>query len=309
METNSVRRDGTPFNNGEFVTAIRSVVPRERVRGTGYGHSDGTTWDVKHDGSCGFEIASPAMMMDDAGECIELKNVCAQILTVQPQINRQCGLHVHVEVLDYTWDDMRRLLALWTRYEPFFFELLPPSRRHNTYCKPLRKSVWTAGNSPSWPSVDRSIDARDERTFRSTTLFAGDRYHALNIDHFWSAGRIEFRLHSGTIDYVKIRNWVRLLLALVQRVKQGSMPRISKVDANDRNVPFTTYYVLKVLGLIRSKYVPDVAPECEDLVNWCEARRRLFDGTVNRTGRRGRAVANEEPGEELGSYARTTGEV
>lgn len=298
MEMNSQTATGTSLTQRMLFDAISPLGLSNRVIQAGYTHNDGSVWEVKTDGSCGYEVTSPAMMFSNDDELPELRSVCNALTRVGPRIDRRCGLHVHIEVRDYTWDDLRRLLALWTRYEPFFFELLPPSRRNNQYCMPLRKSSWTGPESSTWGVVSRGIDCTTEASFNGAMRGGYGRYHTLNLDNFWRGGRIEFRLHSGTIDYTKIRNWTKLLLALVARVKQPQMPRISKVTANERVDGFNAYYVLKVLGLIRSRYVPDVPASNVDLLNWVEARRRLFDGSQRtRGGRRGTAVASPESGE------------
>lgn len=302
MELNNVLTNGSRLDmrtlHANVTRAVASTGDTTRVVSVGYSHNAGDVWETKTDGSCGYEVTSPAIMLDDEGDNASLRAVCDSLKTLAPQINRQCGLHVHIEVRDFNWDDMRRLLALWSRYEPFFFEMLPASRRGNQYCMPIRKSTWAGPtNMGTWSAVSAAIDATTEREFQRLRGAYG-RYHTLNLDNFWMSGRIEFRLHSGTVDYVKIRNWTKLLLALVARVKQPNLPRISKITNDDRAEGFNAYYVLKQLGLIRSKYIAEVPASNEALVHWVEARRQLFlNPTRQRGGRRGTNVASPERGE------------
>lgn len=44
----------------------------------------------------------------------------------------------------------------------------------------------------------------------------GCRYHKVNLSSFWRHHTVEFRHHSGTTDFAKISNWVRLLSRLIE---------------------------------------------------------------------------------------------
>lgn len=276
MEMNTTTTAGATLSEQAIREAIAPVVGRRLGTGRGYFHSNGRTWDVKSDGSCGWEVASPALTLDDEGDNAELRGVCDALTNVRPMVNRQCGLHVHVDCRDFNWDDMRRLIALWARYEPFFFSLCPPSRRRNQYCAPVRRTEWAGQDSGNWSEMNAAINASTETEFARHARTSG-RYTALNTSGWWTNGRVEFRLHSGTVNYVKIRNWTKLLCAIVARAKHPDMPRVSKVTAANRDTAFNTYYVCKVLGLIPSRYIADVPASNAALVAWVEARRRQFD--------------------------------
>jgi hypothetical protein len=99
------------------------------------------------------------------------------------RVNKSCGLHVHLDARQ--WDRVEaekraRRLAKWLG---ILSELVPLSRRENTYCKP--------GFSQA------------------------DRYHAVNFTSYEKHRTIEVRLHSGTCDYSKIIAWIRLLELLL----------------------------------------------------------------------------------------------
>ena len=275
---------------GAAKAGVRAAgLPATRVsnRGAGYYHSSGTTWDVKTDSSCGYggtgwELASPAMVMDENAECAELREVCNAVKALGPRIDKKCGLHVHVEVRDYTHDDLRRLLILWARYEPFFFELCPPSRSTSaharTYCPPIRKATWADSDSGHWSRLEIGLNEQvmphSEGRFQSTMSHAPRG--AVNLAHFWTGKRIEFRLAAGTIEYEKIQRWAQVLLALVARAKHPTMP-VATPGAWS-NTSFSVRYIAKMLGLAASQHMPasEVSPESEKLIAWMEARRAQF---------------------------------
>jgi hypothetical protein len=257
------------------------VLDANRVasRAASYYHSDGRTWDVKTDASCGWEVASPAMLLDAGGYNEELRLVTKALRDMGAQTNASTGLHVHVDASDLTQDAFQRLLILWTRYEPFWYQLVPESRRDNHYCQPLRRSTyrdterheWTGGMS-GWLALspDRMI-----RTMRTR----GFGRMGLNFAGWWRHGRVEFRLGGGTLIYDKIHRWAQLLTMLVWRAKTDQLPPVtfSTVDAR---VPVTARQMARVLGLRPSAgYTP---PEgSAELVAWMESRfRRLNPGVA-----------------------------
>lgn len=294
MEMNRTTTTGAALTEAALVR-VCDVTGRRSQRGAGYYHSDGRTWDVKLDGSCGWEVASPALVLDENGDNVELRAVCDGLTALRPQVDRSCGLHVHVDCSDYDWRDLQKLMSLWARYEPYFFSLCPPSRRRNTYCQPLRRTEWAGRDSDIWPTVASAIEATTQAAFERNAMVLG-RYTSLNVSGFWRHGRVEFRLHSGTVNYTKIRNWTKMLLALVARVKHPTAPRINKLGRTEQ-VMFTgrravngpTAYISRVLGLGASRTVAsDVPAENRQLVAWMEARRRQFDPSATVTARAAR---------------------
>lgn len=275
MEVRSHRIDRTAYPQRELTDALRHA--RLTVRQGGYYHSDGTRWDVKTDSSCGFEVATPALTMDRDGHCAELRAGIDAINTVRPRVDRQCGLHVHIDCRDLTWRQMQTLVVLWMRYEPYFFELFPRSRRANHYCPPLRKSEWGGQHGYSWTSMRELMTATNEDAFRR--FGRGAPRGALNLSGWWHHGRIEFRLGSGTTDYDKVRNWVLIVLALVDRAKNG--PDVQRVIRQPKeHLGFTSRWVFRVIGLVAGGWVQNPPELGEQLLRWADQRRRKFN-TMN----------------------------
>jgi hypothetical protein len=264
--------------DGEVIKeAMRNArVPRINRRAPGYYHSDGTTWDVKTDSSCGWEIASPKLTLDERDENESLDRACLALNAAGAVCDNSTGLHAHIDVSDFNWRDMQRLIALWVRYEPFFFEVTPPSRRGNAYCLPLRRSSWSGRDGTAWPHTGVILSAATEEAFRNSLSLVPRG--AMNVQHYIRSGRVEFRLQGGSIDYRKIRNWVLLLLSVVNRAKHPVAPPVSCVINQPRmQLGFGTRYVFQVLGLAPNSWAPEVAqPLCGVLEQWVSDRRRAF---------------------------------
>jgi hypothetical protein len=279
LEMNRRTTDNVTLGTEHLRAAVReglrlAEVPATRLssRDPGYFNSNGQTWDIKTDASAGWEVASPAMVLDADAECRELREVTNRLAALNPRIDRTCGLHVHVEVLDYDWRDLRNLIVLWARYEPFVFELCPPSRRRNGYCEAIRKSEWSAGDAGHWTRFEQILMTNTEQSVRGMPQPRG----AVNLAHFWHSHRVEFRLGAGTVNYEKIVRWVQFILSFVGRVKQTDMPMIQTGQFSNRG--FSTAYVGKMLGLIPSRYVPSekIPDASTKLVEWVERRRAQF---------------------------------
>lgn len=256
-----------------LVNALAGVAGAHPVRGSF--HSNGSAWDVKTDASCGYEVASPALVMDADAECAELKAACDGIAALNPRVSRACGLHVHVEVRDFTWRDLRALITLWSKYEPFFFSLQPASRRDNRYCEALRKSEWAAQDRMQFATVKRGLEGRELGLQQIQQTYG--KYSSLNLNYFWTRGTVEFRLGAGTVQYEKIQRWVQLLLALVQRAKGTAAGYNTtwalRAPKGDKPWPSRKMTVDGMMGIL-SLDVAD-APTAA-LARWAQARQAHF---------------------------------
>lgn len=276
LELTSSSTSRTSISQEMLRNAIRPVVANLNDRAPGWFHSDGSTWDVKTDSSCGWEVASPAIRLAENGGNDELKGVCEALTRLQPIVNRSCGLHVHIGCTDFQWRDLQMLMALWARYEPFFYELMPTSRRSNQFCWHLHRSSWSGHTGAQWSQVQRALAARTENDFNANARRL-NRYAALNLASWWRHGRVEFRLHSGTINYTKVKNWAMLCAAVVGRVKHPELPPVSTaMRSTPRAAGFSTVYIGRQLGLLPSRQVPNPAPEGIDLMAWINSRRLQF---------------------------------
>ncbi len=127
------------------------------------------------------------------------------------RVNTSTGHHLHFG-FDEINDDVRHVRSLWNlfhRFDAVLFGLLAPSRRNNTYCRPM-------------PSGTKLLHGANSKRELRRRLSGYDRYQALNLTHlFDDAPHIELRHHHGTLDVTKARMWLRLSLALVRHSVGG----------------------------------------------------------------------------------------
>jgi argonaute-like protein implicated in RNA metabolism and viral defense len=89
---------------------------------------------------------------------------------------------------------------------------MPQSRRgsNNFFCKSMRVNGTTS-------RIDHCRDLEDiERLVTHR-----DRYYKLNTRSYWKHKTVEYRQHSGSIDFEKISNWLLFTARLTEYSLQG----------------------------------------------------------------------------------------
>lgn len=138
-----------------------------------------------------------ARVMCNADDLSNLKNFCKLLKDLGCMVNKSCGLHVHLDMREYD----RMPSAVSKRLEtalPILKDMMPASRNNdNQYCR------YDVGSKNS------------------------SRYARINDqDAFEKYKTIEIRMHSGSINFVKISNWIKLLRSIAYSNKRG----LSMVD-------------------------------------------------------------------------------
>ncbi len=175
------------------------------IREEEYNHVTRTWWKIVPDGSVrdGFEVVSPilrgqrgvseamtvATALDDAGGCVD----------------RRCGLHVHLDSSGLEFAQLRNIIRRYACYEQEIDAFMPPSRRgnENQYCHSLR------------PFVEQE-SFRRATNLRQLVQAQPDRYYKVNLKSLEVHRTLEFRQHSGTLNAMKIQNWLNFIDAFVR---------------------------------------------------------------------------------------------
>lgn len=113
-----------------------------------------------------------------------LEKLCKALNDLEAKVNTSCGLHVHLDMRAQDNDILEIIESNLKKSLDVLFKVVPKSRTTSSYCK---KQVST------------------------------EKYSAFNCGHLRSYGTIECRLHSGSIDFQKIKNWSLVLKSLVDR--------------------------------------------------------------------------------------------
>lgn len=116
-----------------------------------------------------------------------MKKICDVLSKVNAIVNKSCGMHVHIDMRNR---DAEKAYQNLVSSQGILFKMNPKSRSE-LYAK---------------KAVSREFD--DVRTPRG----GESRYIGINAQAMERHSTIEIRIHSGTIDYTKITNWIEILL-------------------------------------------------------------------------------------------------
>lgn len=202
---------------------------------------DGSINNRQGDRNGGPEFVT-GVLTGDAG-FLHLLSICNQI-TKRGELDQSCGLHVHIGGASFSEEFLVMSYILGQKLESQFFELVPKSRRNSQYCTKLNNLKFSFNN------IESSKDFRtrcstyykelfkylcgiypDEKVNKNTNHPRGrtcgydhssPRYNWLNFvpavfntKNSTNSWTLEFRIHSGTSNFVKIRNWIKLCMAFV----------------------------------------------------------------------------------------------
>lgn len=191
-----------------MIRALRGVPGAARVDITGYQHSDGSSWNIKTDSSCGLEVASPALTWS---RWPEVTTVLKALTDNGAIVNYRCGVHVHHEARDLHATGLRRLLLLWMAYEQVLLAAVRGGRGENRYCESFTRTF--DGNFDDFKR--RLTPLSNVRTAVNSI----GRYKALNATQWWNTGRVEVRLHHGTLLPGTIKFWTMLTQQMIEFAK------------------------------------------------------------------------------------------
>ncbi len=202
----------------EFIGNAESVKQAVCARGVnceveGYNKRTRGHWKIVTDGSVrrnryqtggGLEIVSPILKGQDGLE--QLRKVCEALEAAGADVNKTCGLHIHHDAGDFNTDSFKNLVKIYVRFEPAIDTLFPRSRRanNNDYCRSMRH-------------IDPAIIERQNDVHGIRYALNQCRYYKLNLESYVTHGTVEFRQHSGTVEYEKIANWIKLTQGMVER--------------------------------------------------------------------------------------------
>lgn len=215
--------------------------------------------DAVHDGS----LRGPNGEEPEGGEYVTgvmygdmgLKHLHKICNTLQKycEIDKRCGIHVHIGNLNWTEEDIVYAYVLALIIEKEGFSLLPVSRRKNSYCKPLQVIPGFIEKLSRASKLDKlQYDITIEELYNELFMYVSggvaqsnqcnkstnhpkgskcrfdknsQRYCWLNFvtlifntkDNL-NAKTLEIRSHGATMNYNKIKNWTKIWIAFVEFV-------------------------------------------------------------------------------------------
>lgn len=135
--------------------------------------------------------------------------------------SERCSTHVHMNVQDMTFEQVKTLALIYQTVERLMFGFIGNDRENNIFCVPWHQSGVTAN------FASRLVGAANVKTWI--------KYCALNLEPAARFGTVEFRHMEGTCDVPRILKWVNLVSCL----KKYAMGRTYK-DVSDMLLQMNT---------------------------------------------------------------------
>lgn len=134
----------------------------------------------------------------------EITNFCELARKHGAKVDKQCGLHLHIDASDLSGREIARVVLGYSMtYESFWRRVVPKSRRDDYFCSPF---------GFDFPTIDDLTRGRLDRP--------GTCYYWVNTWALDTHGALEIRLHSGTFAARKVINWVKANIKFFEAVRE-----------------------------------------------------------------------------------------
>lgn len=251
----------------DYIALIVSRGSGEGVDCRDWEHTQGNdVWVVKPDSSCGLEICTPIMK-----GCNGIKKVCEVVYALSNderiKIDNRCSVHVHIEIADFSYQQIASVIAYWFKCEPIFMDSVPSSRKRNRYCQFM--------GLMDLVEHDTKINPED-----LVATVGSVKYYSLNTNQFIRNNRktIEFRIAEGSAckDPFFVKNWLRLLIHFVEMASKRPLPEPYNQEKNDPWMSFLWLDLKDVLHLLGFDDNNDLSPGLTETRNWFLARLQKY---------------------------------
>lgn len=209
------------YNSGDRSAVVNNALNRGiPCSQRSYTHETVRYWKLVEDTSVtGGEFVSPIMKGDD--ESIEqVLEVIRAVKDGGGVTGSNCGMHVHVDVTDFSSTQLKTLAKNLERVQKAMEAFCAESRFNgeNSHCTRMNSSSWSAIHN--WlNTVDVSYRART-RENRTGSAPLG-RYYGFNFNSLLSYGSIEVRMLGHTLNTVKVKAWIRICQAVFVASMRG----------------------------------------------------------------------------------------
>lgn len=200
-----------------------------------------THCSVRDDGSLDDETGVEICLLFDASKGFKkLEKLCEILNDFDAKVDSECGLHVHLDVFGSNSTEVIGMGKHFVKFLPMLVKFMPRSRRNNDFCK-----------------------------LGASEIRGHQRYYAVNLTSFQKHDTIEIRLHSGSTNFEKIKNWIELLILIKKRYTRGST--IKKIKSYQDfidvlNLPeYLAEFYDRRLQKFNDDYALDLDEVCDDV--------------------------------------------
>lgn len=231
---------------------------------------DGSLKD--EDGKCyGGEYVT-GVLRGDSG-MLHLKTITNRLIESDCGVNHKCSIHVHVGNINWSKEQTIMAWALGCMLETELMTMMPQSRRNNEFCQLLKNklslqidfealktlnkldgeintlnlynSIYAivVSKTSKMPNKNSNKMSDHPEGAKQRYNHSAQRYCWLNfvplmfnVRNNVNARTLEFRLHSSTLNYKKMENWIKICIGFVNIIdnnltlfKQGKIKTLEDV--------------------------------------------------------------------------------
>lgn len=156
-------------------------------------------WHIKRENDVLGEINTPVSKVKDLPE---IAKVIETLAKKKVSTNKECGLHIHIEVKDI---DKHCIIARWLQCEKGILDCFPTIRRKTLSVEKLIRN-----------RLDSKKFVSEVLEYNTNRASHGD---IISLRDYDERKTIEIRVAEGTTDSKLVVNWVRFLLYWFEHLK------------------------------------------------------------------------------------------
>lgn len=208
--------------------------------------SFGPMWSVKKDGSLrnwGAEFVSNVLRTREIDQAVVW---LYQHLPITSQTHQRCGTHVHVDVRDFTMQQVKNLVGIYTLLEPIFYDFVGGDRESSIYCIPFYRAPSQLDLICKW---ENEWPNPHYRPWPNYTLC---KYVGLYTGPCFSFGTVEFRMAPAWIwsGRDKLIIWAEGLSFFVNGTKEVDLKDVLNTWENSPHTVIEAMFPKEFLSLV-----------------------------------------------------------
>jgi len=166
-------------------------------------------WKMDFDGSLDngseYKAVDKNKLYYDDESLTQIKEIIALIKVHRGNIRPSCGLHLHVDMKDFDDKEIVNIV------KAFYRKQKPIIKKFNVLkCRLEEQFILPKGVLKLTPKILNDIKKDKASKYEEDYFYT--RYYLLNVTSLNEFNTLEFRLFNGTIQYKKIKEYIRWVL-------------------------------------------------------------------------------------------------
>tara|TARA_R100000995_G_scaffold45089_1_gene21226 strand:+ start:1591 stop:2901 length:1311 start_codon:yes stop_codon:yes gene_type:complete len=272
LDSYHTREMGSSSRSFETIKSKRLVGLELECYSDGWDYWDGANevagnWRAVHDGSIqahgeGSRSVEFVSRVPKNGDALwkDVEYITAFTSYDKYEVNRSCGVHVHVDGRDLEYQHLKSLLLLGKSVQNILYKMMPPSRENSRWCRKIplsRSSIHRIESNQDFIDTWYSSWGVDP----SMEKYNDSRYCNMNLHARILHGSIEFRYHSGTLNKEKLLHWIRICTAIVDKARDitVNLDHFTNVELDriilNRDLTLSEFFLLLDIEEDTQKYI------------------------------------------------------